>query len=189
MEEDAILVLFDLCCHFEEGEDQRGGLCGGEWRVRERVGAEGMVEDIGGARQQESHGIGQEGGCRGAVTVEVILHGLDVVFAIPPGAVEFFIYPLRRRRLKGGDDKAWIVASGHDFGFDNDPPGLGPGRGRIGELLIDTAAGRRALAMRLGVGGPLLVEPACFLHDRRRLTKQDGIARQAEDKIDATAMG
>src|SRR5215468_3152850 len=113
MEEDTILVLFDLRGYFEEGEDQRGGLCGGEWRVRERVGAEGMVEDIGGAREQESHGIGQEGGGRGAVTVEVILHGLDVVFAIPPGAVEFFIDPLGCRRLKRGDDEAWIVASGH----------------------------------------------------------------------------
>ena len=133
MEEEAILVLFDLRCHFEEGEDQRGGLRGGEWRVRERVGAEGMVEDRGGARQQESHGVGQEGGRRGAVTVEVILHGLDVVFAIPPGAGEFCIHPLRRRRLQGGDDEAGIVASGHDCGFDNDPPGLGPGRGRIGE--------------------------------------------------------
>jgi hypothetical protein len=31
MEEDAILVLFDLRCPFEEGEDEGGGLCGGEW--------------------------------------------------------------------------------------------------------------------------------------------------------------
>jgi hypothetical protein len=157
--------------------------------VRERVGTEGMVEDIGGARQQESHGIGQEGGCRGAVTGEVILHCLDVVFALPPGAVEFFIDLRRRRRLKGGDNEAWIVASGHDFGFDNDPPGLGPGRGSIGERGIHTAAERRARAMRLGVGGPLLLEPACFLPDGRRLTEQDGIASQAEDKIDSTAMG
>ena len=43
--------------------------------------------------------------------------------------------------------------------------------------------------MRLGVGGPLLVEPPCLLHDGRRLTEQDGIASQAEDKIDPTAMG
>ena len=30
--------------------------------------------------------------------------------------------------------------------------------------------------MGLGLGSPLLVEPPCFLHDRRSLTEQDGIA-------------
>ena len=111
MEENPILVLFDLRRHFEEREDQRGGLRGGQWGVRQRVGAEGMVEDIGGARQQEAHGVRQEGRRRGAVTVEITLDRLDIVFAIPPRAVEFFIHSLRRRRLEGGDDKAWIVAS------------------------------------------------------------------------------
>jgi hypothetical protein len=46
MEEDALLVRFDLRCHFEEGEDEGGGLCGGEWGMRERVGTEGMVEAL-----------------------------------------------------------------------------------------------------------------------------------------------
>jgi len=114
---------------------------------------------------------------------------LDIVFAIPPRAVEFCIHPLRSRRLEGGDDKAWIVASGHDFGFDNHPPGLGPGSSSIGELLIHTAAGGRALAMGLSLGSPLLVEPARLLHDGCSLTEQDGIASQAEDKIDPASMG
>ena len=43
--------------------------------------------------------------------------------------------------------------------------------------------------MGLGVGGPLLVERARLLHDGRRLPEQDGIASQAEDKIDPAAMG
>ena len=43
--------------------------------------------------------------------------------------------------------------------------------------------------MRLGVGGPLRVEPARLLHEGRSLTEQDGIARQAEDKSDPTTMG
>src|SRR5690242_18724166 len=105
-----------------------------------------------------------------------------IVFAIPPCAVELFIHPLRRWRREGGDDKAWIVACGHDFRFDNHPPGLGPGSGSIGKLLIHPTAGGRALAMRLGLGGPLLGEPTRLLHDGRRLTEQDGIASQAEDK-------
>lgn len=84
MEENPVFVLFDLSCHFEEREDQRGGLRGGQWGVSQRVGAEGIVEDISGVRQQESHSVGQEGRRRGAVTVEITLDRLDIVFAIPP---------------------------------------------------------------------------------------------------------
>ena len=165
------------------------GLRGGQGGVRQRVGAEGMREDIGSARQQETHGVGQEGRRRGAVTVEITLDRFDIVFAIAPCAVEVFIHLRRRRRRERGDDKARIVASGHDFGFDNHPPGLGPGGRSIGELLIHTAAGGRALAMGLGSGGPLLVEPARLRHDRSSLAEQDGIARQAEDEIRSAAMG
>jgi len=43
--------------------------------------------------------------------------------------------------------------------------------------------------MRLGLGGPLLGESPRLLHDGRRLTEQDGIASQAEDTSDPTAMG
>ena len=42
--------------------------------------------------------------------------------------------------------------------------------------------------MGLGLGSPLLVEPARLLHDGRSLPEQDGIARQAEDKIDPASM-
>jgi hypothetical protein len=83
MEENPVLILFDLRRHFEEREDQRGGLRGGQWGVRQRVGAEGMVEDRGGARQQESHGVSQEACRRGAVTVEITLDRLDSVFSVP----------------------------------------------------------------------------------------------------------
>ena len=105
MEENPVLVLFALRRHFKEREDQRGGLRGGQWGVSQRVGAEGMVEDRGGARQQEAHGVGQEGRRRGAVAVESTLDRLDSVFAMPPRAVEFFIHPLRSRRLEGGTTK------------------------------------------------------------------------------------
>ena len=53
MEEDPILVLFDLCRHLEEGENHRGGLGVGERRVLQRMRAEGMVEDIGSTGEQE----------------------------------------------------------------------------------------------------------------------------------------
>ena len=80
VEEETVLGLFDLRRHFAAREAQRGGLRGGQWGVHQRVGAEGRVEDRGGARQQEAHGVGQEGRRRGAVAVEVTLHGLDILW-------------------------------------------------------------------------------------------------------------
>jgi hypothetical protein len=53
VEENAIFVLFDLGRHFEEREDHSGGLGGSQCRMGQCVGAQGMMEDIGGARQQE----------------------------------------------------------------------------------------------------------------------------------------
>ena len=141
MEEDTVLVLFDLGRHFEEGEDHGRGLGLSQRGVLQRVRAEGMVQDIGGTRQEKPHGIGQEGRRGGAVTVEVTLDRLDIVFAIPTRAVDFFIHPLRCGGRQGGDDKAGVVPSGHDFGFEDDPPWLSPGRRGIGELLIETTAG------------------------------------------------
>ena len=43
--------------------------------------------------------------------------------------------------------------------------------------------------MGLGQGAPLLVEPACLLHDRGGLAEQDGIAREAKDEIGPASMG
>ena len=63
VEEDPVLVLFDLSCHFEEGENDRRGLGLSERGLLERRGAEGMMQDIGGTRQEEPHGVRQEGGC------------------------------------------------------------------------------------------------------------------------------
>ena len=73
MEEHPVLVLFDLGCHFEQREDHGGRLGGGQSRVCQRVGTERMVEDIGGTRQQEPRGVGEERRRRGAVAVEVTL--------------------------------------------------------------------------------------------------------------------
>jgi hypothetical protein len=62
VEEDAVFVLFDLSCHFEEGEHDRRGLRLGERCVLERRGAQGMMQDIGGTRQEEPQSVRQEGG-------------------------------------------------------------------------------------------------------------------------------
>lgn len=51
MEEQAILVLFDLRGDFEEGQDDGRGLGLREHGVLQRLRAQGMVEGIGGTRQ------------------------------------------------------------------------------------------------------------------------------------------
>ena len=50
-----------------------------------------MMEGIGGTRQEESHRVRQEVGGRRTVAAEVILHRLDIIFAIAPCAIEVFI--------------------------------------------------------------------------------------------------
>ena len=58
VQEDTVLVLFDLRCHFEEGEDQRRGLGLGQRGMLEGMGAQGVMQDIGRTGQQEPHSIG-----------------------------------------------------------------------------------------------------------------------------------
>ncbi len=122
--------------------------------------AQGMMQDIGGTGQEEPHGIGQESRRRSAVAVEITLECLDIIFTIPTRAVEFLVHPLWRGGHQGGDHKAWVIAGGHHFSFEDDPPRLGPGGRGIGKLGIQTAAGWRARAMGLREGGALLVQTA-----------------------------
>jgi hypothetical protein len=51
-----------------------------------------MREDIGRPGQEEAPGVGQEARGGRAVTGEVILHRLDIIFALATGAIEVFIY-------------------------------------------------------------------------------------------------
>ena len=189
VEEHPVFVLFALRRHVAAGEDQRGGVRSGQWGMRQRVGAAGMGEDGGSARQQAAPGVGEAGGRRGAVPRKITLDRLDIVCAMPPCAVECFLHPRRRRRCEGGDHTTWMVASGHACGFAHDAPGLGPRSGSRRARLIHPTAGGQALAMGLGVGGPLLVEPTRRRQDGRRLPEQDGLASQAEEKIEPAAMG
>ena len=121
--------------------------------------------------------------------MEVTLYRLDIVFTVPTRAVDLLIHTLRRGGRQGGDDKAWVVARGHHFSCEDDPPWLGPGRRAIGKLGIQAATGWRARVMGLREGGPLLVQTARLLHDGCGVAEQDRIARQAEDEIDEVPMG
>jgi len=91
MEEETILVLFDLCGDFEEGQDEGRGLGLRQRGVWQRVRAQGMVQGLGRTREDQTHGIGQEGRRGGAITMQITLHRLDIVFAITTGAIEIFV--------------------------------------------------------------------------------------------------
>ena len=101
MEENAILILFDVGGHLEQCEHhgRRLGRC--QRGVRQCVGAQGMVEHIRAAREKESCGVGKEGRIRGPIAVEVTLDRFDIVFTIAPRTVEVFIDLLGRRGLEG----------------------------------------------------------------------------------------
>jgi len=189
MEEDTIFVLFDLGGDFKEGEDDRRGLGLRQRGVLEGVGAQRMMQSIGRTREQQSHRIGQEGGRRGPITVEVHFHRLDIVFAIPTGAIEVFVEHLRGRSVQRGDDKAGVIARAHDFRLEHDPPWAHPGLGRIGELVIEAATGGRRLAVGVSPGDPLMMETTCRLEGGSGLPEQDGIASKPKDKIRPTPLG
>jgi hypothetical protein len=126
VEEHPILILVDLRRPCEEREPQGGRLGSRQGRVGQCVRPEGMMEDRGGARQQEPHGVGQDRRRRGPVAVEVTLDRLAIVFTIPSRALEVCIDHLGGRCLSGGDDKARLVPRGPACRFDNHAPRLGP---------------------------------------------------------------
>ena len=61
------------------------------------------MQDIGGTGEQQTQGIGQEGGRRGAIAVAVRLDRLESVFAIPAGAIEVFVGFCRKFCSEGHD--------------------------------------------------------------------------------------
>ena len=181
VEEDPIFVLLDLGRHFEEGESHRQGLGLGSCGVLSCLRPQGMVQGIGRTGEQQTQGIGQAGGRRGAIAVEVRLDRLDSVFAIPAGAIEVFVEHLGCGCFKRGHNKTWVIARPHDFGCEDDPPGWCPRlRGRD-DLGREAAPGRRRLVMGLGQRAPLVMETPRLREGGCGLAQQDGMAREAKD--------
>ena len=169
MEEETILVLFDLCGDFEEGQDDGRGLGLRQRGVLQRVRAQGMVQGLGRTREDQTHGIGQEGRRGGAITMQITLHRLDIVFAIPTGAIEVFVDHLGRGSGKRGDDKAGVIPRIRDFRLQHNPPWLRPRLCRIGELVIEAAARWRRLAMGAGQSNTLVMQTPRLLDGGRSL--------------------
>lgn len=189
MEEHTVLVLLPVGGNLTQRQDHRRRWGGGAGRVGQGVGAEGMGEDRGPARQQQPRGVGEEGRGRRAVAVESTLDRLESVCTIAPGTREVFIPLLRRWRGEGGHHKARGVPGSHDFGFDDPAPRMVP-RGRsIGAGLIDATAGGGLLA--LGMGASRLLPPplAGGLHEGTRLAEKHGMPCEAEDAVHPAPLG
>jgi hypothetical protein len=146
VEENPVLVLFDLRGDFEEGEDDGRRLRLRQGGMLEGMCAQGVRQHIGRTSQKKPPRIRQKAGGRRTVAMEVILHGLDSIFAIAPGAIEIFVEPLRGGRRQRGHHKARVSARLHDFRLEHAPPGWRPGPGGIDALGIEAATGRRPLA-------------------------------------------
>jgi hypothetical protein len=123
--EEPLLVLFDLCCHFEEGENDRRGLGLSERGLLERRGAEGMRQDLSSTSQEEPHSMRQEGGCGGAVAVEVTLDRLDLVCTIPTRTVAVLIQQnpqsARRNNFPGEQKSRWFLLLSEHLSASNYP--------------------------------------------------------------------
>ena len=142
-----------------------------------------MVEDVRSTREQQPEGVGQKGRGRGAVAAQVYLDRLDCIFTIAPGTIEVLIEHGRRGGVQGRHDKTGIIPRAHDFRLEHHAPGLGPGARRIAKFVIEPATRRRCLAMSPGQGDSLVVEMTRGLDGGRCLAEQDGVAREAKDKI------
>ena len=171
MEEEALLVLFDLRGHVEEGQPDGRGRGLRAHGVLQSLRASGMVQGIGRPGKQQTHRMGQEGGRRGAIAAQVALDRLDGIFAIAPSALEVLVEHLGCGRVQRRDDKTRIIPRAHDFCLEHDPPRLCPGLCRIGALVREATAGRRRWAMALRQSHPGLMQTPRFLHDRGGLAE------------------
>jgi hypothetical protein len=62
VEEAPLLILLDLRCHFAAGENDRRGLGLSARGLLERRGAPGLMQDIGGTRQEKPQSVREAGG-------------------------------------------------------------------------------------------------------------------------------
>lgn len=178
-----VLVRFDLCCHVAESQAQRRGWGVGQRGMLEGVWAQSVLQAIGRTGQAEPQTVGEERRRGRTVAGEVVLDRLDRVVAIAAGAGEVLGQPRRGRGRQRRAHTPWGIPRRPHFGFEEDPPGLGPGGRGIEQLGIQTAAGGRTGAMGLRAGGALLVQPARFLPARCGVPPSPRLAGEAAAQI------
>ena len=101
----ALLVRLARCCPCEEGEENGRGVRWGQGGRWEGGRPYGLLEDIGGTREEEPQRVGQAGGGRRAGAVEGRRHRLARICAIPAGAIEGCVEPLGGGGAREGTPK------------------------------------------------------------------------------------
>lgn len=126
MQGDALLGLPDLAGDLEQlGDDgrwlglrQRGMLQG--------LGAQLLMQDVGGGMQQHAHAIGDETGARGAVGSQIGFQMFNEIFRLAAGALDVLVQRTGIESDERSDDEARILALRHHFRFQQHSPGLWP---------------------------------------------------------------
>ena len=139
------------------------------------------MEDSGGTGAEEPPRVGQAGGGRRASAVAGMLPCLERMCARATGAIAVVVEPLGGGGRKCRHHTAGGIVHLHAFRLEDHPPGWRPGPGAIDQLLLETATGRRRLAMGVGQSAPWVLATPRLLERGRGLTEQDGMARQANN--------
>src|SRR5512147_45162 len=84
---------------------------------------------------------------RGAIRGQIVLEHFDPIFVLAAGTVEIAVQALGGGSVEGGDNKAGLVAEGHDLGFEDNAEGLRPGLGSVIQVVIGAGDGRDGLMM------------------------------------------
>ena len=147
---------------------------------------EAPQDPVSGAVEEETELVGGGGRAGGAIRGEVGFVGLDEVFRLTAGAVEFFVKPTRLAAAQVGDDVTDVgsLRAGLDAG--DDTAGAFPGLCAAAELL---EAPQLEAGREIGIGGADLGETLMRLgHQALGMLVEGGGAGQADEIIDAVGV-
>ena len=85
MQDDTVFVLLDLSCDLEQLQNNGIGLCGDKFSVLECLGAQLLMQHVGGAMQYKPHAVGEECGAGYSVRSQIALHLLDEILGLHRG--------------------------------------------------------------------------------------------------------
>ena len=183
MQADAILVLHHAYGNLEQLQDHGCRLSVGQLGMDQGLGAQGVMQDVGGAGEEQAHVIGQKGVVGGAVAGQVILDHLDEVFVLTASTVQIAVEAFGAGQIQGGDHEAGILAQRHDLGLEHDAEGLRPGAGGVVDVMIGAGARRQGLVEAAGILAAQFMLYAVVLQEWLCQARKHLVAGQPEDEI------
>ena len=106
MQDDVVFVLLDLSRDLEQLENDCIGLCGRKFGMLERLGAQLLMQHVGGTMQDKPHAVGEKGGAGCSVRSQAVQIGVNGV---------------RVGQIYRGHHEARIVAQRHPLRLEDDP--------------------------------------------------------------------